>query len=102
MDHFRATRRWQPQEEVPEPEPDESTSAEAGALESIGRRSMLELIDELSPEQQQVLTLKFVFNFGNAEVATILGKTEGAVKSLQHRALASLQKQLARRESAER
>ena len=56
---------------------------------------MLELIDDLSHEQQQVLTLKFVFNFGNAEVATILGKTEGAVKSLQHRALVSLQKQIA-------
>ncbi|HEV8461117.1 MAG TPA: sigma-70 family RNA polymerase sigma factor [Gaiellaceae bacterium] len=94
MDHFRANKRWQPEEDVPEPEPDESTSAEAGALESIGRRSMLELIEDLSPEQQQVLTLKFVFNFSNGEVATILGKTEGAIKSLQHRALASLQKQL--------
>jgi RNA polymerase sigma-70 factor, ECF subfamily len=98
MDHFRAARRWQPEEEVPEPEPDESTSAEAGALQSIGRKSMLELIDELSPEQQQVLTLKFLFNFGNAEAATILGKSEGAIKSLQHRALASLQKQMAKRE----
>jgi RNA polymerase sigma-70 factor (ECF subfamily) len=99
MDHFRATKRWQPEEDVPEPEPDESTSAEAGALESIGRKSMLELIEDLSPEQQQVLTLKFVFNFANAEAATILGKTEGAIKSLQHRALASLQKQLEQREA---
>jgi RNA polymerase sigma-70 factor (ECF subfamily) len=97
MDHFRANKRWQPEEEPPEPDPDESTSAEAGALESIGRKSMLELIEELSPEQQQVLTLKFVFNFANAEAATILGKTEGAIKSLQHRALVSLQKQLERR-----
>jgi RNA polymerase sigma-70 factor (ECF subfamily) len=94
MDHFRAGRRWQPEEDVPEPPADEATSAEEGALESIGRRSMLELIDDLSPDQQQVLTLKFVFNFSNAEAATILGKTEGAVKSLQHRALVSLQKQL--------
>src|SRR5207253_10108080 len=86
MDHFRASRRWQPEEEVPEPEADESTSAEAGALESIGRKSMLELIDDLSPEQQQVLTLKFVSGFANGEAATILGKSEGAVKSLQHRA----------------
>jgi len=98
MDHFRAARRWQPEEEVPEPPADESTSAEEGALEAIGRRSMLELIEDLSIDQQQVLTLKFVFNFSNAEAATILGKTEGAVKSLQHRALASLQKQLARRQ----
>jgi RNA polymerase sigma-70 factor (ECF subfamily) len=94
MDHFRAARRWQPEEDVPEPPADESTSAEMGALESIGRKSMLELIEDLSPEQQQVLTLKFVFNFANGEVATILGKTEGAIKSLQHRALASLQKQI--------
>jgi RNA polymerase sigma-70 factor, ECF subfamily len=94
MDHFRSSRRWQPEEEVPEPEVDDSTSAEAGALESIGRKSMLELIDDLSSEQQQVLTLKFVFNFSNGEAATILGKSEGAVKSLQHRALVTLQKKL--------
>ncbi len=98
MDHFRANKRWQPEEDVPEPDADESTSAEAGALESIGQKSMLELIDDLSGEQQQVLTLKFVFNFSNAEAATILDKTEGAIKSLQHRALVSLQKQLERRE----
>ncbi|MGH3029861.1 MAG: RNA polymerase sigma factor, partial [Gaiellaceae bacterium] len=42
-------------------------------------------------------TLKFLFGFANAEAAAILGKTEGAVKSLQHRALASLSRQ--RRES---
>ena len=94
MDHFRATRRWQPEEEVPEPPGSEELSAEDRAMEAIGRQSMLELIDGLSPEQQQVLTLKFVFNFSNAEAATILEKTEGAIKSLQHRALASLQRQL--------
>jgi RNA polymerase sigma-70 factor (ECF subfamily) len=98
MDHFRANKRWQVEEEVPEPEADESTSAEAGAFEAIGRRSMLDLIEDLSLEQQQVLTLKFVFNFANAEAATILGKTEGAIKSLQHRALVSLQKQLQKRD----
>jgi RNA polymerase sigma-70 factor, ECF subfamily len=95
MDHFRATRRWQPEEEVPEPLGDFEPSAEAVALQSLGRQSMLELIEALSLEQQQVLTLKFVFNLANAEVATILGKTEGAIKSLQHRALVSLQKQIA-------
>jgi RNA polymerase sigma-70 factor (ECF subfamily) len=96
MDHFRASRRWQPEEEVPEPEGAQESSAEDAAFESIGRRSMFELIENLSHEQQQVLTLKFVFNFSNGEAATILDKSEGAVKSLQHRALASLQKQVAR------
>ena len=95
MDHFRARRRWQPEEDVPEQPGEEEPSAELLAMQSIGRQSMLELIEDLSPEQQQVLTLKFVFNFPNGDVATILGKTEGAIKSLQHRALVSLQKQLA-------
>lgn len=95
MDHFRASRRIQPEEEVPEPVGEEEPSAEAAAMQSIGRQSMLELIDDLSHDQKQVLTLKFVFNLKNAEVATILGKTEGAIKSLQHRALVSLEKRVA-------
>ena len=94
MDHFRSRRRWQPEEDVPEPPGSEEPSAELAAMQAIGRESMLELIEKLSTEQQQVLTLKFVFNFSNAEAATILDKTEGAVKSLQHRALVSLQKQV--------
>src|SRR5438093_13706235 len=94
MDHFRSRRRWQPEEEPPEPPGSEERSAEEEALHSIGRQSMLEMIEGLSQDQQQVLTLKFVFNFSNGEVATILGKTEGAIKSLQHRALGSLQRQL--------
>jgi RNA polymerase sigma-70 factor (ECF subfamily) len=99
MDHFRARRRWQPEEEVPEPVGDAEPSAELVAMQTIGRESMLKLIERLSPEQQQVLTLKFVFNLPNAEVAAILDKTEGAIKSLQHRALVSLQKQIARQET---
>jgi RNA polymerase sigma-70 factor (ECF subfamily) len=99
MDHFRAGRRWQPEEEVPEPPGEEEPSAELAAMRTIGRESMLKLIERLSPEQQQVLTLKFVFNLPNAEVAAILDKTEGAIKSLQHRALVSLQKQIAQQQA---
>jgi RNA polymerase sigma-70 factor (ECF subfamily) len=99
MDQFRARRRWQPEEEVPEPPGEEEPSAELEAMQTIGRESMLKLIERLSPEQQQVLTLKFVFNLPNAEVAAILDKTEGAIKSLQHRALVSLQKQIHQQEA---
>jgi RNA polymerase sigma-70 factor (ECF subfamily) len=95
MDHFRTGRRWQPEEQPPEPD-DAQQGADEEALDAIGRQSMLAMIEGLSEEQQQVLTLKFVFNFGNREVAAILGKSEGAIKSLQHRALASLQRQLTR------
>src|ERR687891_1280480 len=38
MDHFRANRRWQPEEEVPEPTGSEERSAEDEAFQSIGRK----------------------------------------------------------------
>ncbi|HEX2292095.1 MAG TPA: RNA polymerase sigma factor, partial [Gaiellaceae bacterium] len=88
--------RWQPEEDVPEPPAGEESSAEEQALAAIGDAGLLELIERLSPEQRQVLTLKFVFRFSNAEASAILGKSEGAVKSLQHRALGSLQRYVSR------
>jgi RNA polymerase sigma-70 factor (ECF subfamily) len=96
MDHFRMNRRVQSEEQVPEPPGSEESSAEDQAFDSMGRAGMLEMIERLSPEQRQVLTLKFLYGFANAEVAAILGKTEGAIKSLQHRALTSLQKHVTR------
>jgi RNA polymerase sigma-70 factor, ECF subfamily len=92
IDHFRAGRRVQTEGEVPEVPGMEESSAEDQAMDSLGQAGMLALIERLSAEQRQVLTLKFLFGFANPDVAGILGKTEGAVKSLQHRALASLQK----------
>jgi RNA polymerase sigma-70 factor (ECF subfamily) len=92
IDHFRARRRWQPEEEVPEPPDAVESSAEDEAMRALSSQTMFDLIEELSDEQRDVLILKFVFDFSNLEAATVLDKTEGAVKSLQHRALASLQK----------
>jgi RNA polymerase sigma-70 factor (ECF subfamily) len=94
MDHFRSRRRWQPEEEVPEPEGSAESSAEEEAFKLLSSQSMFDLIESLSDEQREVLILKFVFDFSNQEAATVLDKTEGAIKSLQHRALASLQKQM--------
>jgi len=90
VDHFRAARRSRPADEVPEPIGNHVPSAEERALGSIAHTSLLTLINRLSDDQQKVVTLKFVFDFSNGEVATILGKTEGSVKSLQHRALDTL------------
>ncbi len=90
MDHFRAARRWRPADEVPEPMHCHEPSAEERALDSLAHARMLKLMNRLSDDQQKVLTLKFVLDLSNGEAATILGKSEGSVKSLQHRALDSL------------
>ncbi|GAB4526621.1 MAG: sigma-70 family RNA polymerase sigma factor [Anaerolineales bacterium] len=52
------------------------------------------LLPHLTPEQQQVIALKFLQGYGNEEVAAALGKPVGAVKSLQHRALTTLKRLL--------
>jgi RNA polymerase sigma-70 factor (ECF subfamily) len=51
---------------------------------------------ELTEEQQQVITLKFMEGYDNSEIADILSKSVGAVKALQFRALASLREILKR------
>jgi RNA polymerase sigma-70 factor (ECF subfamily) len=51
-------------------------------------------VSRLTSEQQQVVALKFVEGMSNSEVGMILGKPEGAIKSLQHRALAALRRQI--------
>lgn len=52
----------------------------------------------LTPEQQQVIVLKYLEGLSNAEVAEITGKPVGAVKSLQHRALVALRSELTRKQ----
>ncbi len=51
---------------------------------------LLQLIRKLPEEKQQVIILKFAEGFSNAEIGKILGRSEGAIKSLYHRTLLSL------------
>jgi RNA polymerase sigma-70 factor (ECF subfamily) len=48
-------------------------------------------IRQLTPDQQQVITLKFFAGLSLLEIAQIIKRREGAVKALQHRALRRLQ-----------
>lgn len=56
------------------------------------QREARTLLWRLSPEQRQVIVLKFFQELSNAEIAATLKKTEGAVKALQHRGLVSLRR----------
>lgn len=54
-------------------------------------------IMELSPAQQEVISLRFIADLPIAEVARVLGKSEGTVKALQFNATISLRKLMVRR-----
>jgi len=63
------------------------------------RELLLNAIQELPPERQQLLTLKFIERMSNAEIGRAMGRSEGAIKSLYHRTLISLKKLLAEHEN---
>ncbi len=89
--HRRRTRRGENlplHEALADAEQDVTVSAERREAYA----DLYAALRQLTPEQQQVIALKFLAGLKNAEVAYVLGKTEGAVKALQHRALASLQR----------
>ncbi len=66
-----------------------SDPAQLAELEAE-RQRLRRAILRLTPDQQQVIVLRYIEELPNAEIARVLGKPEGAVKALQHRALASL------------
>ncbi|HDQ73806.1 MAG TPA: sigma-70 family RNA polymerase sigma factor [Chloroflexi bacterium] len=56
---------------------------------------LLEIVQRLPADRQQVLILKHVEQMTNAEIGEVIGRTEGAVKSLYHRTLLTLREELA-------
>lgn len=73
---------------------DENGDPVSHAERADERSRLRRAIARLAPEQQQVIVLKFVEEMTNAQVAQIMGKPEGAVKALQHRALKNLREWL--------
>lgn len=55
---------------------------------------LLETVRGLPAERQQLLTLKFVEGLSNVEIGRIMGRSEGAIKSLYFRTLISLREAL--------
>ena len=63
---------------------------ESVLMEVEDHEKLLDVIRALHPDRQQLLILKFVEHLSNAEVGQIMGRTEGAIKSLYHRTLLEL------------
>ncbi len=57
---------------------------------------LLKAIRRLPADRQQLILLKFLEDLSNGQIAIIMGRTEGAIKSLYHRSLISLREELKR------
>jgi RNA polymerase sigma-70 factor (ECF subfamily) len=74
--------------------PSKGDHPERNLVRSQEEDALLKLIRRLPGERQNLLILKFVENMSNAEIGEIMGRSEGAVKSLYHRTLLALRDQL--------
>jgi len=61
--------------------------------EQYEREMLLAAVRRLPPDRQQLLILKFVEQMSNAEIAEVMGRSEGAIKSLYHRTLTALRRE---------
>lgn len=88
--HRRRRRRGEV--DLTEPLAAMQISPQALAERALDRGQIQLALKYLTEEQRQVIVLKFIEGFDNGSIARILGRSEGAVKSLQHRALHSLRR----------
>ena len=93
VDHQRRRGR-RGQEELKDDLEDGTMPAPQSLEEDERARALRDSLDGLPSSQRQVIVMKFFADMSNAEVAKSLGRSEGAVNAMQHRALRRLGKTL--------
>jgi len=95
-DRRRASRQPQFQADAGVDESLGCGDVEEDAFAAMGRDHVLDLLAVLSQDQREVVLLRIVADLSVEEVGRMLGKSEGAIKALQHRALAALRRHVER------
>ncbi|HEV2640895.1 MAG TPA: ECF subfamily RNA polymerase sigma factor, BldN family [Actinocrinis sp.] len=90
-DHFKSSRY---RLEVPTGEMMDSNETECSPEDSVlsylSNRALLDAVTQLNSQQQECVTLRFLHGLSVAETAKIMGKNDGAIKTLQYRAIRTL------------
>jgi len=89
IDFHRTQHEAVPLDELIDAEDRQLAPDEAAAIR-LDVQALKQAIGRLTPEQQQVVILRFVQGLSHGDVAHIMGKNEGAVRAIQHRALRAL------------
>ena len=84
----RSRRQVDRLDAVPEPAARDDPAGMAGLAEDS--RRLRAAVASLSSDRRQVIALRFVDGLTAREIGTVLGRSEGAVRVLQHRALREL------------
>lgn len=95
-DRRRANRQPRMQDDVGVEEHMGLGDVEDDAFAVLAHDSVRDLLNVLSPDQRDVVLLRIIADLSVEEVAGMLDKREGAIKALQHRALAALRRHFER------
>lgn len=82
------------EEALPEEAAGEAPTAESQVLENLSNEEIYGAIKRLKPDQQEIITMRFLQGMNVADVAKVMGKKEGTVRTLQFRGLKALEKML--------
>jgi RNA polymerase sigma-70 factor, ECF subfamily len=100
---YRVAHNWITDQYRRQPPPpleldEEAADRQPGVEESVAQRQQADhlraALVRLTPDQRQVVVLKYLEGWENEKIAAILEKPVGAVKALQHRAVESLHRML--------
>lgn len=91
VDHIRSAQQSR-RPGLYEPRPIDDQDPAALVERRSEHERLRRALAQLTEEQARVIVLKFVEGLSNAETAQVIGKSEGAVKSLQFRAVAALRR----------
>ncbi len=90
VDLFRRAQREQLQDDLRDHGPVDEITPEVVFLRGEATRGVDVILDRLSPDQREVIVLRFAAGLDTAEVAQIMGRKANAVRQLQFRALEHL------------
>lgn len=90
IDYYRTWKHYQSIDAVPEEIFAETTNLETKLDAAFDIHIIKTALQKLEPDQQNILIMKFVDDLSNKEIAAVVGKSEGAVRVIQHRALKQL------------
>ena len=94
IDHYRTRKVTTALDDVQLSQQDHAEAVENEIDQTSEMKLVKEALQMLTDDQQKVLTLKFIEGMSNHEIASHLGKREGAIRALQMRGLQALAKQL--------
>lgn len=94
VDHYRRQGRRPAEGDIDARPIPVQPDLDADMLRSQAAAALRAAMQQLTPEQQHVIILRFVEGHRIEQVAALVGKTPNAVKAMQHRALRALAKRL--------